>query len=106
LNKFVIEFTRRASAQLRSIFSYIANDSANAALSMVDMLERRAHKLEKHPLIGTELPQNEYPFLQPGYRKLVANPFILYYRVINNTVYIAHIIQARRSQAKALAEEE
>ena len=27
--------------------------------------------LEGTPFLGAELPQNEYPFLQPGYRRLI-----------------------------------
>ena len=76
------------------------------AQKMVDMLEARALQLEDMPFIGMELPQNEYPFLQPGYRRLVVNPFVLYYRVIGTTVHITHIIHTRRNQAKAFAEKE
>ena len=90
--------------QLRSIFSYIAEDNPDAALKMVDVLEARAHQLEDAPFTGIELPKDEFPFLQPGYRRLIVDPFIIYYRVIEQTVYITHIIHSRRNQAKALLE--
>ena len=106
MSKFAVEFSSRANAQIRSIFSYIAEDNAYTALKMVDKLEAKARQLEDAPLIGTELPQAEYPFLQPGYRRLIVNPFIMYYRIINQTVYITHIIHSKRNQAKAFAEEE
>jgi len=48
--------------------------------------------------------ESEYPFLQPGYRRLVVKPFVMYYRIVNQTVYITHIIHVKRSQAKAFAE--
>jgi toxin ParE1/3/4 len=105
MSKYTVEFSRRANAQLRNIFSYIAEDNEIAALKMVDTLETRAKQLEDTPYIGTELPRDEYPFLPPGYRRLIVNPFIMYYRVINQTVYITHIIHAKRNQAKAFAEE-
>jgi len=101
MSKYTVDFSRRANAQLRNIFSYIAGDNADAALKMIDKLEAKARQLEDTPFIGVELPENEYPFLHPGYRRLIVNPFIMYYRIINQTVYITHIIQAKRNQAKA-----
>ena len=105
MSKYAVEFSYRANAQIRSIFSYIAEDNANAAFKMIDKLEARVYQLTDTPYIGMELPQTEYPFLDPGYRRLVVKPFIIYYRVIEQTVYITHIIHSRRNQAKALAEE-
>ena len=106
MSKYAVEFSRRANAQIRHIFSYIAEDNPEAARLMVDSLESKASRLEDTPFLGAELPQNEYPFLQPGYRRLYANPFIMYYRIINQTVYITHIIHAKRDQAKIFSEEE
>ena len=104
MNKYAVEFSRRANTQIRSILSYIAEDNADTVLKMADTLEARALQLENAPFVGAELPENEYPFLKPGYRRLIVNPFIIYYRVINQTVYITHVIHAKRYQAKALAE--
>ena len=106
MSKYTVEFSRRANTQIRNIFSYIAEDNADAALKMVDALEKRARQLEDTPFIGAELPENEYPFLESGYRRLIVNPFIMYYRIINRTVYITHIIHAKRNQAKAFIQEE
>ena len=105
MSKYGVEFSHRANEQIHSIFSYIAEDNKDAALKMVDKLEARARQLEDAPFLGAELPESDYPFLKPGYRRLIVNPFIMYYRVINQTVYITHIIHAKRSQAKAFAEE-
>jgi toxin ParE1/3/4 len=70
---------------------------------MVDILEARVKQLEVTPFIGTVLPRHEYPLLPPGYRRLVVNPFLIYYRVIDKTVYITHIIHSKRNQTKAFA---
>ena len=105
MNKYTVEFSRRANAQLRNIFSYIAEDNATAALKMLDTLEARANQLVDTPFIGIELPNDEYPFLPSGYRRLIVKPFIMYYRVIDSTVYITHIVHSKRNQAKAFLEE-
>ena len=106
MSKYAVEFSHRASVQIRNIFTYIAEENASAALKMVDRLEEKAHQLADMPHIGAELPEKECPFLQPGYRKLTVRPFILYNRVIDQTVFITHIIHSKRNQANALAEKE
>jgi len=97
MSKYTVEFSHRANEQLRSIFSYIAEDNADVALKMVDRLEVRARWLVDARLIGVELPQNEYPFLRPGYRYFVSSPFLIFCRVIEKTVYITHVIHAKRN---------
>ncbi len=104
MSKLKIKFSRRANAQLRNIFSYIAENDAPAAYRMLDTLESRANSLKDTPFIGIELPQSEYPFLLPGYRRLIVKPFILYYRIDKQTVWITHIIHEKRHQANALKE--
>jgi toxin ParE1/3/4 len=106
MSSYAVEFSRSANAQIQHIFSYIAEDNPDAALKMVDSLEAKARRLEDFPFLGAELPQNEYPFLKPGYRRLIANPFIMYYRIINQTIYITHIIHTKSCQEKTVSEEE
>ena len=106
MSKYAVEFSHRANAQIRSIFTYIVEENANAAVKMVDRLEEKARQLADMPYIGTELPEKEYPFLPPGYRRLTVKPFILYYRVIDRTVFITHVVHSRRNQASILAEKE
>ena len=106
MNKYTVEFSRRANMQLRNIFSYIAQDNTTAALKMIDLLEASAMRLEITPFIGVELPKDEYPMLTEGYRMLVVRAFNLYYRVVDNTIYITHIIHHRRNQTATLKEGE
>ena len=105
MSKYKVEFTSRVNIQLRSIFSYIAENNAAAAVKMVDRIEERSRRLADAPFVGVELTQGEYPFLPPGYRRLVSNPFLIYSRVIEKTVYITHIVHSRRNQWKALKED-
>jgi toxin ParE1/3/4 len=102
MSKYAVNFTRRANAQLRNIFTYISEDNPEAALKMVDKLEIQARRLEDMPFVGTELSKEDFPFLPFGYRRLIVNPFIVYYRVINQIVYITHILHSKQNQAAAL----
>jgi toxin ParE1/3/4 len=92
--------------QIRSIFHYIAEDNKDAAIKMVDVIQSKARKLESSPYIGIELMQKDYPFLEPGYKRLVINPYFLYYRIDGQNVYVTHIVHMKRKQFMALIEGE
>ena len=102
MNNIRIEFTRRANMQIRNLFTYIAQDNPAAALKVVERMEARIQRLEKNPELGVELSAEEYPFLTPGYRRLLVQPFLVYYRVIENTVFITHVVHGRQDQKAAL----
>ena len=102
MSKCRIEFTRRANAQIRNLFAYIAQEDASAALKMVERIEARTQRLTETPELGVELPEVDYPFLTPGYRRLLVSPFLIYYRVIEDTVFITHVIHERQNQKKTL----
>ena len=63
MNKYTVEFSQKANVQIRNIFSYIAEDSVDIALTMVDTLESRANQLADNPFIGVALSKTGYPFL-------------------------------------------
>jgi len=100
--KLKIEFTQRAAAQIRNIFSYIAEDSPTNALKTVDKIEMRINLLAHNPSLGPELLERDFPFLSPGYRRLIVKPFIVYYRVIEKAIFITHVVHERQDQGNAL----
>jgi len=106
MEKYKVEFSRRANLQIHNIFAYISEDNSNAALKVIDALEAKAIQLGRSPFIGIELSNDEYPFLPLGYRKVVVKPFVMYYRIIDQTVYITHIVHSKRNQTRAILEEE
>jgi len=84
------------------LFSYIAQDNPAAAQKMLDHIEVRIRRLADMPELGVELTEQEYPFLMPGYRRLLVRPYLVYYRVTDGVVYITHIVHARQNQQSAL----
>jgi toxin ParE1/3/4 len=89
---------------MRNIFSYIARDNPTAALKMMDTIEARTVRLADNSYVGAELPKEEYPFLASGYRRLAVSPFLIYYRLIEQTVYVTHVVHEKRNRQKALDE--
>ena len=70
-----IIFAPQAIADLAEIVSYIAKDNPEAAERVGLALIERVTILENFPLIGAPYPK------RAGVRKLVSNPFLIFYRV-------------------------
>ena len=69
-----IIFSPHAIADLESVVGHIAGDNPEAAVRMGNALIDRVTILENFPLIGPLYPK------RPGVRKLVARPYIIFYR--------------------------
>jgi toxin ParE1/3/4 len=69
---------------------------------MVERIEARVQRLEENPELGIELSAVDFPFLAPGYRRLLVSPFLIYYRIIEDAVFITHVVHERQSQRRAL----
>ncbi|MCL1918470.1 MAG: type II toxin-antitoxin system RelE/ParE family toxin [Peptococcaceae bacterium] len=102
MSTYKVEFSRRANAQIDKIFHDIAQDNPTAAFKMVDTIEEKITNLAHNPYMGMELLQEDYPFLEPGYRRLIVSPFLIYYRVAEPLIFITHIVHGRRDQKNAL----
>lgn len=100
-----IEFLPGAERALRALFLYISKDDAGAALAMVDRIEEGVMRLAKSPFLGIELPPDEFWAVEPGLRRIVVKPYVVFYRVREEKVTITHIIHGRRNLRTALLEE-
>ena len=99
-----IEFLPSASQSLRALFAYISKDKKQAALNMVDKIEKRIMRLADSPYLGLELSSDAYPTLEPGCRRLVVAPYVIFYRVLEDSIVIVHVIHGRRDVGRALTE--
>jgi toxin ParE1/3/4 len=69
-----IIFSPQAIADLESAVRFIAQDNPDAAMRMGNALIDHVAILENFPLLGSEYPK------RPGVRKLVARPYLIFYR--------------------------
>ena len=69
-----IIFSPQAIADLESAVRFIAKDNRDAAVRVGNALIDRVSILENFPLIGSPYAK------RPGVRKLVSNPYMIYYR--------------------------
>ncbi len=69
-----IIFSPQAIADLESAVRFIAEDNPDAAVRVGNALIDHVAILENFPLLDSEYPK------RPGVRKLVARPYLIFYR--------------------------
>ena len=89
MNRLV--FTPLAEADLHEILAYIAGHRPLTAVSVATRIREKCELLASHPLIGQQRP--EFP---GDYRSFPVERWIIFYRVIGDTVEIHRIIDGAR----------
>ena len=84
------------------VFSYISQDNIASAEMMLERLNERIANLAEFPNMGSVLPDEEYTIIRRGYRFIVIHPYLVFYRIIDNTVIIHRILHSRRDYLRAL----
>ncbi len=65
------------------------------AEKFVDKLDRRIKQLEHHPYLG-KTPRHD-KLRNQGYRVLILDSYLIFYKVIGNTIEIHRVIHASRN---------
>jgi toxin ParE1/3/4 len=102
--KYEIKYTPVAVDDMDEIFSYISHENITAAEMMLDKLNEKIVKLADFPNMGSVLSDEEYTITQRGYRLIVVHPYLVFYRIIENTVIIHRILHGRRDYLRELFE--
>ena len=69
-----------AIADLHAIYDYIAEDSPENALKMIDRLISRDEQILAHPLSGREVAEME----RDDIREMIESPYALFIKLPNN----------------------
>jgi len=97
-----IKYTPAAIDDLDEIFSYISQDNIDAADKLLDKLDRQIASLAEFPYKGSVLPEDDYPLIQRGYRFIVVHPYLVFYRLSEDTIIIYRILHGRRDYLREL----
>lgn len=100
--KHKIQYTPVAIDDMDEIFSYITQDNIEAAKNMLNKLTLQIEQLGDFPLMGSVLPEDEYPLLARGYRFIVVHPYLVFYRIIENKIVIHRVLHGRRDYLRDL----
>ena len=82
----------QALVDLEAIGDYIAAHNPNAAVRLVDTLQRRWELLTFHPRSGA--PRDD---VSPGIRHVVVGEYLAFYRIGDDAIEIVRVLHGRRN---------
>jgi len=97
-----IKYTPAAVDDMDEIFSYISQDNVDTAGDLLNKLNYSISSLADFPNKGSVLSDDEYSLIQRGYRFIVVNPYLIFYRIMNETIVIHRILHGRRDYLREL----
>jgi toxin ParE1/3/4 len=95
-------FSAKAEQDLTSLFEYIDNNLHNsvAAHTIVEKILRLSQKLTVFPKMGASLKAVDSRL--DGYRYLIADNYLLTYKVIDEEVVVVRILYAKSNYVQLL----
>lgn len=104
MTRIRIRYTRDAVNDLDSIFDYIADDNRKAAARLLERIENSILKLVNNPRLGSVLLSNDLSLIEPGYRRIIVKPYIIFYRIGKDEIFIARVLHGRQDWMSLLFE--
>jgi toxin ParE1/3/4 len=86
-----LRYRPEAIEDLGEIRNYIAQDDPTGATRFVRTIRARCRLLAKQPWIGRERPE-----LRPGLRSFAVRSYVIFYRIIGDTVEIVSVVHGAR----------
>lgn len=102
LSKKRIKYAPIAVDDMDEIFSYISQENATAAGSMLELLDYRIKQLAEFPQMGSMLTEDEYSLVSRGYRFIVVEPYLVFYRILGDVTVIHRLLHGRRDYLREL----
>jgi plasmid stabilization system protein ParE len=90
METYDVRFLQEALDDLEEIVLYIRQDSQAAAMKMHDKIVEKANMLSTFPKLGRPVPDAK--MRKAGFRILIIDPYMAFYKVIGNNVFIYQII--------------
>lgn len=97
-----VTYSPAAVDDMDEIFSFISQDNVSAAENLLQKLDHHISKLAEFPNMGSVLSEDEFSLVQRGYRFIVVNPYLVFYRIIGESVIIHRILHGRRDYLREL----
>jgi toxin ParE1/3/4 len=93
---YPVKWTSTAEHDLDSIAGFIAEDSVDEALKILEKIRKKAAGLYVLPERGRVVPElKEQGIIL--YREIILSPWRMIYRIAGQTVYVLAVFDARRN---------
>ena len=102
MEKYDVELLPAADEDLDEIFDYILSDNPQTAVKMLDNIIDSLWRLKEFPHSGT--PLTSCSLENFNFKMVIINPYIAFYRVIENKVLVYRVLHCARNYAHLLKE--
>src|SRR5690554_515867 len=100
MKSYNVELLPEADDDLDNIFDYILLENPKAAVEVLDRVMTSLKQLEKFPYAGIKVTEKSLEHYK--FRMVISEPYIAFYRVIENTVYVYRILHGAMNYLKIL----
>lgn len=100
--KRAIKYTPAAVDDMDEIFSYISHDNVFAAENFLEKLNTQIRTLADFPNFGSVLSEEKYLLVERGFRFIVVHPYLVFYKIIDDSIIIYRILHGRRDYLREL----
>ena len=101
-SKYTVRLLSIAEQDLTDLLSYLAAENSQAAAEVLGRIEARLEALQSHPFVGRVLHNAKLTAL--GYRVLVIDNYLVFYKVKGNAVLVHRILHRARDLLRLLSE--
>lgn len=101
-SKYAVRLLSIAEQDLVELVSYLAAENPRAAADTLDRIEARLQTLSSHPFTGRVPHDPKLAAL--GYRVLVIDNYLAFYKVTNKIVLVYRILHGARDLLRVLSE--
>jgi toxin ParE1/3/4 len=96
IKQYKVEWASVAEVDLKRIIDYIAIDSPDNALQILERIRQKVSALYTLPERGRIVPELQEQGISI-YRELIISPWRIVYRISDTTVYVLSIIDSRQN---------
>ena len=97
MGKYRLEYLPIAVADLDDIFIFVADNSPQAAMALLDRLDASIAGLESFPEMGVLAKPPR--LARKGYRVLIVDDYLVFYVLLDDIVEIRRIVSGKRNCA-------
>jgi len=97
-----IVLSESAYYDIDSMFACISKDNRQTAGKLRLRIYESIKKLQDFPEMGPVIPEEDAPGAQRGYRHILVNPYIIFYRVLEDRIVIARVLHGRQNWLQPL----